>query len=55
MAGEMGCRLASMPIHGGMEAGMALIILGLFVAAYGLLPRNRVAQSTVRETSTSRP
>src|SRR6516162_2132477 len=31
-------RLAGMPMDNGMLVGMALIVLGLIVAAYGLLP-----------------
>uniref|UniRef100_UPI0035CAE6CE MFS transporter n=1 Tax=uncultured Sphingomonas sp. TaxID=158754 RepID=UPI0035CAE6CE len=36
--------LAGMPMGGLMLAGMALIVLGTLVAAYGLLPRNVAAQ-----------
>lgn len=35
-----GFRLAGMPVDAGMLAGMALIVLGVAAAAYGLLPRH---------------
>lgn len=44
MARAMHYRLAGMPMGGTMIAGMALIVLGTLVAAYGLLPRNVAAQ-----------
>lgn len=44
MARSMHYRLAGMPMDPGMIAGMALIIAGVLVAAYGLLPRNVAAQ-----------
>src|SRR3569833_433748 len=44
MARSMGYRLAGMPMDGGMTFGMALIVAGVGVAAYGLLPRNLAAQ-----------
>jgi len=44
MARAMHYRLAGMPMGGTMIFGMALIIGGVFVAAYGLLPRNVAAQ-----------
>jgi putative MFS transporter len=44
MARTMHYRLAGMPMDNLMLAGMALIVLGTLVAAYGLLPRNHAAQ-----------
>lgn len=44
MGREMHYRLAGMPMGAGMLFGMALIIVGVLVAAYGLLPRNLTAQ-----------
>ncbi|TCM16511.1 putative MFS transporter [Novosphingobium sp. PhB165] len=46
MARSMQYRLAGMPMDGMMLGGMALIIVGTMVAAYGLLPRNIGAQRT---------
>ncbi|MGN6277738.1 MAG: MFS transporter [Sphingomonas sp.] len=37
-ARSMGYRMAGMPMGGGMELGMFLIVAGVAVAAYGLLP-----------------
>lgn len=39
MARDMGYRLAGMPMDAGMLAGMGLIVIGIVVAGYGLLPR----------------
>ncbi len=44
MARAMHYRLAGMPMGGEMIAGMALIIVGVAIAGYGLLPRNVAAQ-----------
>lgn len=44
MGKEMGFRLAGMPMGSDMIGGMGLIIGGLAIAAYGLLPRNVAAQ-----------
>jgi MFS transporter, putative metabolite:H+ symporter len=44
MARDMGFRLAGMPMDTGMLAGMGLIVGGVLLAAYGLLPRNLAAQ-----------
>ncbi|WP_425230862.1 MFS transporter [Sphingomonas sp.] len=44
MAREMHYRLAGMPMGAGMLAGMALIVVGVVVAGYGLLPRDLAAQ-----------
>ena len=38
MGRDNGFRLAGMPMDIGMLSGMALIVAGIFVAAYGLLP-----------------
>ena len=40
MGRSMGFRMAGMPMDSGMIAGMWMIIGGIGVAAYGLLPRN---------------
>jgi MFS transporter, putative metabolite:H+ symporter len=39
MGRKMGFRLVGMPMDAGMLVGMALIVLGIIAAAYGLLPR----------------
>ena len=39
MARDMNYMLAGMPMDTGMLAGMALIVLGILVAGYGLCPR----------------
>jgi putative MFS transporter len=39
MARDMGYMLAGMPMDGGMLVGMGLIMLGVLVAGYGLLPK----------------
>lgn len=39
MARDMGFRLAGMPMDTGMMAGMAMIVVGIGVTGYGLLPR----------------
>jgi putative MFS transporter len=44
MARSMHYHLAGMPMDGLMIGGMVLIVGGVFVAAYGLLPRNVRAQ-----------
>ena len=44
MARAMGYRLAGMPMGTPMIVGMALIVGGVLVAGYGLLPRNVAAQ-----------
>ena len=44
MARGMGFRLAGMPMDKGMIVGMGLIIGGIAVSAYGLLPKNVAAQ-----------
>ena len=43
MARDMGYRLAGMPMDNGMLAGMALIVLGVAVAGYGLLPQGKLS------------
>ncbi len=44
MAGEMGFQMVGMPMDDGMIFGMVMIVAGVCVAAYGLLPRNLAAQ-----------
>ena len=44
MARSMGYRLAGMPMDLPMLAGMGLIVAGVVVAGFGLLPRNLAAQ-----------
>ena len=44
MARSMHYRLVGMPMDGMMLGGMALIVVGTVVAAYGLLPRDIAAQ-----------
>src|SRR3546814_19905387 len=39
MGRDMGFRMAGMPMDGAMIAGMWMIVAGIGVAAYGLLPR----------------
>jgi putative MFS transporter len=39
MGRDMGFRMAGMPMDNGMIAGMGLIVAGIGVAAYGLLPK----------------
>ncbi|MEG8019524.1 MFS transporter [Sphingomonas sp. LR55] len=46
MGQQMHYRLAGMPMTSSMVVGMVLIVGGLFVAAYGLLPRNLSAHRT---------
>ena len=41
MGRKVGFRLVGMPMDNGMLVGMALIILGIGAAAYGLLPRRQ--------------
>ena len=43
MARDMGFRLAGMPMDSGMIGGMALIVAGIGVAGYGLLPKRAAA------------
>lgn len=40
MGRDMGFRMVGMPMDSGMIAGMYLIVAGIAVAAFGLLPRN---------------
>ncbi len=49
MAAPMGYRLAGMPMDAGMLAGMALIVAGVGLAGYGILPRReRIAAGRPR-------
>jgi len=52
MARSMGYRLAGMPMGAGMTFGMALIVGGVLVAAWGLLPRNLAAQRAAAQSIT---
>jgi len=52
MAKDMGYHLAGMPMDSGMIFGMFLIVGGVIVAAYGLLPRNLAAQRAAAEDIT---
>ena len=57
MGRDMGFRLADMPMDAGMLWGMALIVAGLVVAGYGLLPRApacTIRRSTRRSRSRHR-
>ncbi|HSX56504.1 MAG TPA: MFS transporter, partial [Sphingomonas sp.] len=49
MGRSMGFHMAGMPMDSGMIAGMWLIIAGVGVAAFGLLPRNLAAQRAASE------
>lgn len=53
MARDMGFRLAGMPMDGDMLAGMALIVAGIGLAGYGLLPR--IAAGTVTREAIAPP
>jgi putative MFS transporter len=56
MGREMGYRLYGMPMGTDMHVGMALIVVGVAVAAYGLLPRNVSQQlSAAQEIVVSPP
>src|SRR3954462_7807914 len=52
MAKPMGYRLAGMPMDPGMIIGMFLIVGGVLVAGWGLLPRNLAAQRAAGENIT---
>lgn len=43
MAKDMGYQLAGMPMDNGMLIGMALIVFGIALAAYGLLPKGAIS------------
>ncbi len=55
MARATGYRLSGMAMDPGMEFGMALIIVGIGIAAYGLLPRNLAAQREISARITIAP
>ena len=38
-AADMGYELAGMPMDPSMKAGMALIVVGIVLSAYGVVPR----------------
>jgi putative MFS transporter len=48
MSGSMGYRLVGMGLNGPMLFGMVLILVGLALAAYGLIPRGAMAVPTPR-------
>jgi len=54
MGRETHFRLYGMPMGGEMVAGMGAIVLGIAVAAYGLLPKNISKQLRPARTSSSR-
>ncbi|WP_332818742.1 MFS transporter [Sphingopyxis sp.] len=47
MGRDMGFRMVGMPMDSGMIAGMWMIVVGIGIAAYGLLPRNLSQQMDV--------
>ena len=49
-ASHMGYRMVGMPMDAPMMAGMALIPLGLLLAAYGLMPRFERMRATGKDT-----
>src|SRR5580692_986457 len=49
MSRDMGFMLAGMPMDPGMIAGMALIVLGIAFAGYGLLPKTAKAAPVYEE------
>lgn len=49
MGRDMGFHMAGMPMDDGMIAGMWLIVAGIGIAAFGLLPRNLAAQRAASE------
>ena len=51
MGRHMGFRLHGMPMEADMYWGMAAIIVGTGIAAYGLLPRNVAQQRAAAEAS----
>ncbi|MFP5329209.1 MAG: MFS transporter [Alphaproteobacteria bacterium] len=50
MGRDMGYRLAGMPMGADMVAGMAAIVGGVAIAAYGLLPRDIARQHSASQT-----
>lgn len=50
MGAPMGYRLADMPMDAGMYWGMALIVVGIALTAYGLLPKAIPSEKRVIET-----
>src|SRR4051794_41648157 len=46
-ASDMHYRLNGMAMDGGMYAGMALILIGLALSAYGVIPRRSAADGAV--------
>ena len=46
-AGDMDYHMTGMPVSVGMGVGMALIVAGLLVAAYGLIPVDRAPRRAI--------
>jgi putative MFS transporter len=55
MAGSMGYRMAGMPIDNAMIVAMALIVAGIGIAAYGLLPRKLATDTDASRIVVSPP
>jgi putative MFS transporter len=55
MARNMGYRLAGTPMDGGMLRGMALIVVGIGLAAYGVLPRKSALRASHPEVIVTPP
>jgi putative MFS transporter len=55
MGRDSGFHLADMPMDAGMWWGMALIVVGIGVAGYGLLPRQPVAEDAQHRVQVSAP
>ena len=55
MGREMGYRLYGMPMGADMVAGMGLIVAGIAIAAYGLLPKNVAGQLAASQEITVSP
>ena len=55
MGAGNGYQMAGMPMDGGMIGGMVLIVGGIFVAAYGLLPKTSNSAVELPKVSVSSP
>src|SRR4051812_38732716 len=53
MGKDMDWRLAGMPMDAGMLAGMALIVAGIAIASYGLLPPAHIIRTEARVRMTA--
>ena len=51
MGRDTGFRLADMPMDAAMVWGMALIVAGIVVAGYGLLPKKSAAHHAIDEST----